>query len=217
MAKEVAKNEAIVIGKTVTQPISYRFTLEGIGGLLFCPMPPPPEKAGSKKAQQKVDLQELEFSQWRERIYFDSSIGVFIPGENIHECLKEGAKYWGKRIPGEGQKTYTDLISSAVIVENMPLGNGGPMLSGDPSLIPFGKWCNATPSKGKKSGAKVYKIRAMLPEWYGAAILHVLDSRITRDVLETVFTYSGTFRGLCDWRPKFGRFRLVSIEVANET
>jgi hypothetical protein len=131
---------------------------------------------------------------------------TYIPGENIHECLKEGSKYWGATIPGEGKKKYTDVIASACIVEPMPLG----LHQDDERIIPFGVMCSANPTVGK-GGGKVFKVRPLIRPWGGTFTIHVFDARLTPMVLKTIITFAGSFKGLCNWRPKFGRFKLVNI------
>ena len=145
---------------------------------------------------------------WREKTYFDDDGMLYVPGENIHQCFKDGCQYWGQKIPGEGNKTYTDVVGSAVICENMMLG----CHKDDDCVIPFGKAVNGNPSKGKKSGCKVYKIRPLLRPWGGSFRMHVFDGRLTVPILKTIITYAGAFRGLCDWRPVYGRFEMVDIK-----
>lgn len=207
MAK--AKNETIeVVNLTITSPKRYEVTIRGLDAIIFNKMPDLSLSKAEKSNQEKIDKIELERMTWREKAYFNAGGSLYIPGENIHESMKEGAKYWGQRIPGEGKKTYTDVIASAVIVENLELG----IKKDDEKVIPFGKNCNGNPSKGKKSGSMVYKIRPMVRPWGGSFIIHVFDGRLTVSILKTIFAFSGTFRGLCDWRPTYGRFELVEIK-----
>lgn len=208
MAK--AKDEKVktidVVNLTVTKPTKYLVTIKGVGGILFNKMADLSVPETEKANQEKISKIDIERKMWREKTYFDMGGNVFIPGENIHECMKEGSQYWGARIPGEGKKTYTDVVKSAVIVEDMALG----INKDSDKLIPFGK--SAGSSGGGRKGNKVYKIRPMLNPWGGSYVMHVFDARLTTAVLRTIITYAGTFRGLCDWRPTYGRFELTEIE-----
>jgi hypothetical protein len=197
-----------VVNLTVTTPARYEVTIKGMDGILFNRMPDMSKPKAEKAKAEKVDPLEVERATWREKSYFDSTGGLYIPGENVHECLYEGSKYWGARIAGEGKKTYSDLVKSAVIVENLPLG----ISKDSEKMIPFGKNVNSNPSKGKKSGSKVYKIRPLLRPWGGTFIMHVFDARLTPEILRTIIAYAGVFRGMCDWRPVFGRFELEGIK-----
>lgn len=207
------KEQVIDVTPIIATPALYEVEIQGVGGLLMNKLPDLSISKAEKKEQAKIDPVELERRTWREKLYFSPDIGVYVPGENIHECLKEGCRYWGQRIPGEGQKTYTDVVAKAVVVEDMPLL--GIKSKEDGRIVPFGKAVNGTPSKGKRSGAKVYKIRPLIQPWGGKFKMHVFDARLTEAVLRTILNYAGTFIGLCDWRPTFGRFGLVKLERVN--
>lgn len=196
---------------SVTKPTQYLVTIKGMDGILFDKMPDlskNPKTTGNK--QEKLDPIEKERATWREKLYFDDDNNVYIPGENIHESLKEGAKYWGQTIPGEGKKTFTDVITSAVVVENMFLGL---KKDDDKNIFSFGKMCNMNPSKGKKSGSKAYIIRPLVRPWGGSFRINVFDARLTPDVLKIIITYSGTFKSLGTWRPVYGRYTLEGFEA----
>lgn len=201
------KNEVIELKPLViTQPALYEVTIKGLDGILFNRMLSEQEMTDGSNA--KEDKTEREWRIWRKKAYVDDNGMLYIPGENIHECMKQGSQYWGQKIPGEGNKTYTDLIASAVICESINLGVH---VNGD-ELIPYDKMVNGNPSKGKKSGTKVLKVRPLLRPWDGTFRMHVFDARLTPDVLNVIIAYAGTFRGLCDWRPQFGRFEMTEIK-----
>jgi len=203
MAKKIVEVENL----TITKPKVYEVEIRGVDSILFNKIPDMSKPKTEKKDQAKIDRAELELLTWREKLYFDENNEVYIPGENIHECLKSGAQYWGQKIPGEGNKTYTDVVASSIICTNIYLG----LKKDNEEIIPFGKMANANPSKGKKSGAKVYKIRPLVRPWGGTFDMHVFDGRLTPSILETVISYAGAFRGLCDWRPIHGRFELIRV------
>jgi hypothetical protein len=193
---------------TITKPSIYEVTIKGMGSILFNKLPDLSISKAEKKAQAKVDPIDVERATWREKAYCYGDGSMFIPGENIHQCMKDGCSYWGQKIPGAGNKTYTDLIASGCVVENLDLG----INKDDECVIPFGKEVNRNPSKGKKSGCRVYKIRPLLSSWGGTFKMHVFDARLTPQILQTIIAYSGTFRGLCDWRPTYGRFELIRLQ-----
>jgi hypothetical protein len=203
----MAKQKTIEVNPiTVTTPKKYVVTIQGTGGILFNKMPDLSISKTEKKAQAKEDLTEKERKVWREKLYFDKDNRLYIPGENIHESFIEGSAYWGEKV--EGNKRFTDLVKSAIIAESLYLG----INKDSDTIIPFGKAVNGNPSRGKKSGCKVYKIRPLLNPWGGSFIVHVFDQRISLNILKTIVTFAGTFKGLCDWRPVYGRYELVSIE-----
>lgn len=189
---------------TITSPALYEVTIKGVDGILFNKMPDLSIPKSKKAKQTQEDHIEWEKAHWREKAYVDDAGKLFIPGENIHECLKGGSAYWGQKIPGAGNKTFTDIVKSACIVEDMT------MTATADDLIAYGKAVNGTPTARKPS--KVYKIRPLLRPWGGSFKLHVFDGRLDTAILRTIISYAGLYRGLCDWRPTFGRFELVNIE-----
>jgi hypothetical protein len=193
---------------TITKPKMYQITIKGMDAIIFNKIPDLSISKTEKKQQTKEDPIEVERRTWREKAYFEDDGMLYIPGENIHECLKGAAKYWGAKIPGEGNKTYSDVVAKAIICENMSLN----IHKDDELVIPFGKAVNGNPSKGPKSGCKVYKIRPMIRPWSGSFKMYVFDGRLTPSVLEVISAYAGAFIGLCDWRPVYGRFEVENIK-----
>lgn len=200
------KSEVIDITPLViTKPALYEVEIKGMDSIIFNRFMMDSEKT-PENDKAKENPTDREWRIWRDKAYITEQGNLYIPSENIHECLKEGSKYWGQKIPGEGNKTYTDVIASALICENIDLG------ATKEELLAFDKQVNGNPSKGKKSGAKVLRVRPLLRPWGGTFRMHVFDSRLSLDVLRIVLSYAGTFRGLGDWRPIYGRFELVSIK-----
>lgn len=196
------------IPTVIVKPQTIELEITGIGGMLMDKMPDMSISKSEQKNQVKEDPIEKENRLWRTKLYVEGT-NLIVPGENLHECMKEAAKYWGMTIPGEGKKTYTDVIKSAVVVENIYL-NISP--NDKDNIVPLGKMVNGNPSKGKSSGCKVYKIRPLVQNWKGTCILHIFDARLTESVLRTILSYAGTFKGLCNWRPIYGRFEVSNFK-----
>jgi hypothetical protein len=211
MARATAKKEENIFDLpdfSITKPSIFQVSIQGVDSLIFNKMPDLSISKTEKAAREKVDPIENERNTWREKLYVDDAGMVIMPGENLHECLKEGCKYWGARIAGEGKKSYTDLVSSAIICENLPFEVH---MDDTERIIPFGKAVNGNPSRGKTSGSKVYKIRPLMRPWGGSFKIHVFDARLSVEVLKTIISYAGMFRGMGDWRPVYGRFNLIEL------
>lgn len=189
----------------ITSPAQYIATIRGLDSLLMDKMPDMSIPASKKARQTQEDRLEYERTHWKDKAYVDEDGHLYIPSENIHECMKGGSAYWGARIPGQGKKTYTDVVKSAVIVEDLIMTD-----KTTDDLIPYGKVVNGTPTK--KIASKVYKVRPLLRPWGGSFKLHVFDGRLDSGVLKVILSYAGLYRGLCNWRPQFGRFEVVDIQ-----
>lgn len=190
----------------VTQAKTWAIKIRGTEGMLQNKMPDISMPKSEKKNQAAQDFIIMERENWRKKIHTDEDGNAVIPGECLVEMLKGGASYWGAKIPSRGNLTYGGIIGKSCVALDMPLG----MKSDDDRIIPFGKNCNGNPTK--KGGSMVYKIRPLFRPWGGTFILHVFDPRITGSVLRTILEFAGTYNGLGDWRPHFGRFDVVSIE-----
>ena len=186
----------------------YAITVSGEAPLIFNRMPMLNVPKSRAKNQAKIDPVENEWQTWKEKLHFREDLGVYIPADNWRESLKGAAKYWGMRRPGEGMKTYTELITVAVVCEELALGI---MSKEDPRIIPYETMVNGNPTSGK-GGGKVFKIRPMvMPPWGGTFRIHVYDGRLHQEVLLTILQFAGML-GHCDRRPHFGRFKVVGME-----
>jgi hypothetical protein len=209
MAKITIKKEQAdkCKNKIVVRHRSYLVTIKGTAPLLFNKMPDLSKTKGEKGLQIKADPVELERLNWKNKLHFRSDIGVILPGINLQNNWMSGAQYWGAKIPGT-VKTYSDLFKSACVVDDMPLGITN---LDDERLEQFGSHCTGNVSKGSRGG-KVFKIRPLVKSWGGSCVIHVFDDRLTDDVLQTAITFAGVYRGIGDWRPRFGRYSLEKIE-----
>lgn len=212
----VRKDGNIVEGEKLVHVIrQYLIRFNGQGDILFNRCPDLNQSKAEKNIQTKEDPIERERRIWREKLYTNSHGNVILPGHNLHQAMITACKYWGQKIQGEGNKTYSNVVSSAVIAENLEFGVSGevkftPIHKDDSRIVGFGCNCNGNPSKGGCS--TVWKIRPCLTGWEAEGTIMVLDQRLTLDVLRTIFTTMGVFVGLGDWRPQHGRFALISIE-----
>lgn len=197
----------------IVSPRKVLVTIQGDGSIILNRRPSPSELMDSGSKKKGENKAEAEFETYRQKAWFRKDIGVHIPSENIHECLKGGAKAWGRKIPGEGMKTYAGLLTSAIICEDMPLGIKS---LDDERLIPFAKVVNGNPTKSKKGGSCVVRVRPLVAQWGGSFLLHIFDKRLTDDVMQTIIQYAGIYNGIGDWRPVYGRFRMTRYEVVSE-
>jgi hypothetical protein len=198
--------------KQVITRKEYRVEIVGAGGLIMNRMPDLSQPKTKTKNQAKEDPTEREYRIWKTKAYTLEDGRLIIPAENIHQSIKDGAKYWGGKIPGEGQKRYTDVITSAAVCSHVDLA----CHIDDPRVIPYGCNVNGNPSAGK-GGSMVYKIRPLIQPWGGTFSIFVFDDRLDIDVLATVIQFAGTFKGVCDHRPTYGRYELKEIEEMKPT
>jgi len=132
-------------------------------------------------------------------IYRNEDGDVCFPAEWIEKSLERAAVQF--KIPGQGKKTYMDSMKSQVLVE--------------PSLIKLEHDGYITDMKSvtinKKS--RILRHRPLFKAGWGAEfILSIFDDSVTTDIIEEIIRYAGFYGGLGDYRPKYGRFVVTSVE-----
>lgn len=168
--------------------------------------------------EEKLDGEQpdsFEERTWRERMHTDDSDQVFVPPMALKLALDSAATYLGKRIPGQGTKTWTKKFQAGLMcVTPMLLNNweGDPILGDDVE----GKWL-FVPSDGVKGGGKrVERCFPEIPQWVGQAEFLLMDQIIEEAVFTEHLGVAGALRGLGRFRPErqgfYGRFEIVSID-----
>ena len=186
----------------------FQYHIKGTGMIIFNRPNDMNISAAEKQDQKKEDPLLRERRVWREKLYVNHEGEIVLPGNNFHQGLMDATRYWGMKIAGAGQKTYTNLVKAGVICSELHFG----VAADAESVIGFGANVNGNPS-AIGGGKKVWRIRpALAPGWTATGEITVLDGRLTKDVMKTILTFYSVFVGLGDWRPQQGRFELISIE-----
>jgi hypothetical protein len=158
-------------------------------------------KARSKSIEEETRLRELE---WHTRLYFDPTLGPYIPGKNVKELLRSAATKWKK---GE------EIKRSLVVPEyRIPLIYDGPRLPQE--LWDAGFRYTAMVANAGAGSGRVTRTRPCFDEWaleceiaYDPADL---DFNLIEDTVHRAQKY-----GLGDYRPEFGAFA-ASVEMVRE-
>jgi hypothetical protein len=123
-----------------------------------------------------------------------------MPGANFQRCLRNAATKWtlGK-----------DVLRSVVVTNNPELDYDGPkdalemINSRDPKL-----------QLAAFTGRGVWVNRLYLPAWSATFDLTLDDEIMGIDQLRQIANMAGKAEGLGTWRPRYGRFAVTEIEVA---
>jgi len=135
---------------------------------------------------------------WRNKCHFDPNTKqAYIPGTMVKKAVEIAASMKAERIPGRGVSTYTKHFVSGIIVEGqIDLGVTIDKCEG------VRLYQNAD---GKRGGSKrVMRHFPIFPKWSGQLTLYVVDSMLTRDVVERHLVEAGILVGLGRWRPAVG-------------
>lgn len=175
---------------------TYTVAIEGVSDFMFG------KCAVSKKESNETHDQYTE-RVWREQIHADDKGQCFIQPFAFKNALESAARWLSMGIPGEGKKTYTKRFASGVlIVDRMPLfgANGKPIHVKDVTPLKL-----FVPSDGKRgSGKRVWRIFPTVTKWSTTATIHVLDDKISHEVLEAHIRAAGQFIGMGSMRVENG-------------
>lgn len=154
---------------------------------------------GSKKMTDD-DHERLLHIKWLLGMYFDDKIGPYIPSVNVEATLRNAAKFIRR-----GKDTGFGL---QVMPDKIPLLYDGPR-SMD------GLWDDKKFSDfrvGKmKTGSSVNLMRPRFDIW-SLKFQIVYDEKVFNDnTVKDMLISGGQKVGLCDYRPKYGRYEVISI------
>ncbi len=160
-----------------------------------------------KLGQETSDAHERR--TWRHRMHTTKSGHVFLPPMAAKNGLVAAAKFLNRKIPGEGQKTFTKRFESGILcMDPLVLDVLAADVVSEELFVP---------SDGVRgSGKRVTKIFGVIPEWGGTFIVTVLDEKIGHKVFAEHAEAWGKFIGVGRFRPErngyFGRFAVKKID-----
>jgi hypothetical protein len=149
--------------------------------------------------------------EWKQTIYYKDRVGVYLPAICFEACVKNAAKQF--KI---GRATAMKYVDSGLFCSDEYLSflvNGKPIMSLDDTRITIDKRTVKNPTtKGRN-----VRYRAKFDEWESTfRIIVSADDYLSEKLLQEIITYGGSYVGVGDYRPKFGRFQLLSLkEVTN--
>lgn len=161
------------------------------------------EKAAVAGKRKKTDEDDMLISrlEWTGGLYFDPEVGPYLPGDNVFKALVEAARKSkdGKRVE-QGLFINTDVN---------PLVYKGPRdlegLWADENFV-FRRTV-------KQQMSRITRTRPIFQNWV-AEITGVYDPNVLN--LEDVRAFAetaGSYIGVGDWRPRYGRFT-ATVEEA---
>lgn len=181
-----------------------RFKVKGIAPLLFNAWTKEAiDKLRSGVTGGKMSAQERE-EEALKKVYCNGN-GLYMPGDNFDACLVVGTK---KAALKRGRASLAPFIQAAVFCEDreMPLGVDKP--DGIHEVV--GR-------RPPRTGGAVLIRRPILNEWSFGGTLMVADDNIDKGQVRDALNAAGLVAGLCDWRPKYGRFLVEEFETVVET
>lgn len=147
------------------------------------------------------ELIQLSNLEWESGCYWHDEIGVYIPAENIEATIRNGAKASKKGKDIEKYVTVADLI--------IPLDYGEKLSKEE--LINNIKYRDSRPMV--VSRARVLRTRPRFNQWKITFNLTYNEEKIDVGTIVNAMEFAGDFVGLCDSRPKYGKFVAIIEEL----
>lgn len=185
------------------KPYTARIVIEGIAPILFHAwnIDSIAEKAKAAKGSRGKKTDNIETYAYR---VSGSDRRLGIPTINFHSTLVEAARY--VQDPRSPRKSARDLCKAGIVP--------GPDVA--PFIPDTEEWQYVDRRRVTVQRAGVTRERpAMRPGWRIAFDLTITAPEyIDRALLRALIQSAGKLVGLCDFRPTYGRFDLVSFEVS---
>ncbi len=146
-------------------------------------------------------MEELAYLEFMGGLYVDTNGRVCWPGENLESMLFAAARK---------QRRGKDSQIGLLVDGDWPLSYDGPK---DVEKLwkdeQFRKYCMA-----KNKGVPVLKCRPIFNQWLLEFEIAYDPDVLTEAIITDWLEIAGRMIGLSDWRPKYGRFKVVSAKAA---
>lgn len=151
------------------------------------------KQVSSKRKKTDADFERMAEIEFKAGLYIDEDRGPVIPGENIEATIYNAAK-----ITKEGKiaKSACFVPRAAVLQYDGPRDADG--------LWHEERFRNCV---GVKVGmSRIMRTRPIFTDWSAVIEIEYEDSVVNQEQVERWVHAAGTQVGLCDWRPRCGRF-----------
>ena len=156
----------------------------------------------SKRKKTEEDLQMISDLEWEGGLYWKDNVGLYIPAENIEATIRNGAKVNRK---GSDIEKYFDVQTMYA-----PLDIGEEYTKD--SLKSDYQFRDVRQMNVMR--AKITRTRPRFDMWKVTFIASYNEEYIDLDTIVKAVEYAGNFVGLCDSRPKYGKF-VATIKELN--
>jgi len=158
------------------------------------------KQVSSKKKKTDADFERMAEIEFKAGLYMDEDSGPVIPGENIEATIYSAAKITKE---GKTAKSACFVPKHAVLQYTGPRDADG--------LWQDEQFRNCV---GVKVGmSRIMRTRPVFKEWAAVIEVEYEDSVVNEEQVDRWVHAAGTQVGLCDWRPRCGRFTAEKVAV----
>jgi hypothetical protein len=159
------------------------------------------KKLTGKRTKTEEDYLAISDLEWEGGLYWDDKIGVYIPCENVLATIKNGAMSFKKG------KDITKFVDIAEL--KLPLDYGARLTKEQlKSDYAYRDVRIMTVQR-----AKVNRTRPRFNTWKLVFVLLYDESHIDVETIANAIEYAGAYVGLCDSRPRYGKFAAKIEEI----
>ena len=157
------------------------------------------KKYTSKRNKTEEDLIKISDLEWEAGAYWKDDLGLYMPAENVEATIQNGAKANKKGKDIEKYVNVTDLYIPFNYGENLT----------KEELIQNYEYRDTRIMTVQRS--KVLRTRPRFDQWNITFNLMYNEDKIDIETIVNAMEYAGSYVGLCDSRPKYGKF-VATIE-----
>lgn len=159
------------------------------------------KKYTSKKNKTDEDLVKISDLEWEAGAYWKDGLGLYIPAENVEATIINGAKANKK---GKDIQKYVDVTDLYIPFEY------GENLTKE-ELIQNYEYRDTRIMTVMR--AKILRTRPRFDQWIIEFNLRYNEEKIDIETIINAMEYAGLYVGLCDSRPKYGKFSVIIEEI----
>lgn len=154
----------------------------------------------SKRKKTEEDQLEIARIEWLAALYYNSQSGYFMKAE----CF-EGAFYEAAKTQKLGK-----IFKEAVRIPDNPIFHFEHESLSPDQLFQVDEYRDLRTVKIQRS--RVLCCRPIFNEWNCEVEIWYEETRLDEQELKDIINYAGRYIGICDYRPKYGRFQSTEIK-----
>lgn len=152
------------------------------------------KKYTSKKKKTEEDLVKISDLEWESGAYWKDGLGLYIPAENVEATIVNGAK---------ANKKGKDIQKYCAVTDLYIPFNYGENLTKE-ELIANYEYRDTRIMTVMRS--RVTRTRPRFDQWKITFYMQYDEQMIDLETIVNALEYAGQYVGLCDSRPKYGKF-----------
>lgn len=149
----------------------------------------------SKRKKTEDDLMEMAWIEWRASLYYTGKKGYYMKAECIEAALLASAK----------DKKLGKAFKASVSVPEDPVFHFEQEALPPEELFKMNEYKDFRTVKIQR--AKILRCRPIFNDWHCDVEIWYEESRLDKRELKEIVEFAGRYIGICDYRPKYGRFK----------